>query len=321
MVGRFDEPECSMRVALVEPSRTVRRIVTDTIAAWGHGVSAFDDAQEALGSLAANKDIRALITSTVLPMSSGIQLVRDARMLVGTRRPLYILLMSSTEERSKVVEALDSGADDFISKPPALEELRAKLCAADRITSMQADLIQLATTDALTGLLNRRAFVERLEDCIRSEKNRVRASVLIGDLDKFKAINDSFGHEVGDRVLKTVSNELKTLNVPVGRLGGEEFAVLLSANLEDAIEVAEHLRESIGSVAVGAGSDIVEVTCSFGAAEWEPGDTVDTIFRRADMALYEAKRLGRNRAIAADGYQISEAHQRWRGIARLRKSK
>src|ERR1700674_3477187 len=107
MVGRFDEPECSMRVALVEPSRAVRRIVTDTIAAWGHGVSAFDDAQ----ALAANKDIRALITSTVLPMSSGIQLVRDARMLVGTRRPLYILLMLSTEERSKVVEALDSGAD------------------------------------------------------------------------------------------------------------------------------------------------------------------------------------------------------------------
>jgi DNA-binding response OmpR family regulator len=93
MVERCDEPERSMRVALVEPSRTVRRIVTETVAAWRHDVSAFDDAQEALGSLAANKDIRALITSTELPKSSGIQLVRDARMLVGTRRPLYILLM------------------------------------------------------------------------------------------------------------------------------------------------------------------------------------------------------------------------------------
>jgi two-component system cell cycle response regulator len=306
-----------MRVALVDPSRTVRRIVTETIAAWGHEVGAFVNAQEALGSLAANKDIRALITSTELPMSSGIQLVRDARLLVGTRRPLYILLMSSIEQRSKVVEALDSGADDFISKPPALDELRARLRAADRITSMQAELIELATTDALTGLLNRRAFVERLEDRISGvAENKVRASVLIGDLDKFKAINDAFGHEAGDRVLKTVSNELKTLKVPVGRLGGEEFAVLLDSNLEDAIEVADHMRESISGLAVGVGSEIVEVTCSFGAAEWQPGDTVDSILRRADMALYEAKRMGRNRVIAADKFQISEAHQRWRGIAR-----
>jgi two-component system, cell cycle response regulator len=269
-----------MRVALVDPSRTVRRIVTETIAAWGHDVSAFVDAQEALGSLETNKDIRALITSTELPMSSGIQLVRAARALVGTRRPLYILLMSCNEERSKVVEALDSGADDFISKPPAVDELRARLRAADRITSMQAELIQLATTDALTGLLNRRAFVERLEDRISDARNKVRVSVVIGDLDKFKAINDSFGHEIGDRVLKTVSNELQTLHVPVGRLGGEEFAVLLDSNLEDAIEVAEYLRKSISSLAVGVGSEIVEVTCSFGAAEWEPSDTVDSILRK-----------------------------------------
>ena len=224
--------------------------------------------------------------------------------------------MSSSEERSKVVEALDSGADDFISKPPAPEELRARLRAADRITSMHAELIQLATTDALTGLLNRRAFVERLEDRISGTRNKVRISVLIGDLDKFKAINDSFGHEIGDRVLRTVSNELSTLQVPVGRLGGEEFAVLLDSNLEDAVEVAEYLRESISGLAVGVGSEIVEVTCSFGAAEWEPGDTVDSILRRADIALYEAKRMGRNRVIAADNFQLSEAHQRWRGIAR-----
>ncbi len=233
-----------MRVALVDPSRTVRRIVTETITAWGYDVSTFVDAQETLGALEASKDVRALITSTELSMSSGIQLVKNARALVGTRRPLYILLMSSSEERSKVVEALDSGADDFISKPPAPEELRARLRAADRITSMHAELIQLATTDALTGLLNRRAFVERLEDRISGTRNKVRISVLIGDLDKFKAINDSFGHEIGDRVLRTVSNELSTLQVPVGRLGGEEFAVLLNSNLEDAVEVAEYLRES-----------------------------------------------------------------------------
>ena len=305
-----------MRVALVEPSRTIRQIVTETIAAWGHEVSAFVDAQEALNALAANKDIRALITSTEFPTSSGIQLVRDARKLAGTRRPLYIVVMSSTEERTKLVAALDSGADDFISKPPAMDELRARLRAADRITSMQADLLQLATTDPLTGLQNRRAFVERLENSMRGARNKVRTSVVIADLDEFKAINDSFGHEIGDRVLKTVSDELNTLNLPVGRLGGEEFAVLLNGSLEDAIDVAEYLRKSIGNLAVGVGSEVVKVTCSFGVAEWEPGDTVDSILRRADIALYEAKRTGRDRVSAADEFQISEAHRQWRGIAR-----
>jgi two-component system, cell cycle response regulator len=224
--------------------------------------------------------------------------------------------MSSTEERTKLVAALDSGADDFISKPPAMDELRARLRAADRITSMQAELLQLATTDPLTGLQNRRAFVERLENSMKRARNKGRTSVVIADLDGFKAINDSFGHEIGDRVLKTVSDELNALNLPVGRLGGEEFAVLLNGSLEDAIDVAEDLRKAISNLAVGAGSEVVKVTCSFDVAEWEPGDTVDSILRRADIALYEAKRTGRDRVSAADEFQISEAHRQWRGIAR-----
>jgi two-component system, cell cycle response regulator len=274
------------------------------------------DAPEALGCLQADSDIRALITSTVLASTSGMQLVSDARTLAGTQRPLYIVLMSSSDQRSKMIQALDNGADDFISKPPAEEELRARLRAADRITSMQAELITLATIDSLTGLLTRRAFVAAAEKM----SNRISAghplSVLICDLDKFKAINDTHGHETGDVVLKKVSEELKAIKMPAGRLGGEEVALLIEGRLDEAIEIAEGFREAVGKLAIRAGHGTIGVTCSIGGAEWEPGDTLDALLRRADVALYEAKRTGRNRVVAADSFPMSNEHEQWRGVAR-----
>ncbi len=306
-----------MRIALVEPSRTVRRIVTGIIEPWGHEVCAFMDAPEALAFLGTEKSVRALISSTELASTSGIHLASDARALAGIQRPLYIILMSSSEERSRMIQALENGADDFISKPPAPEELRARLRAADRITSMQAELITLATTDSLTGLLTRRAFVEAAEKMVKRAASGHPFAVLICDLDKFKAINDTYGHEVGDLVLHKVSREVRELAVPAGRLGGEEFALLIEGRLDDAVEIAEYFREAVGGVAIRVGNKTIGVTCSVGAAEWEPGDTIDSLLRRADVSLYEAKRSGRNRVIAADSFAVVNEHEQWRGVARL----
>jgi diguanylate cyclase (GGDEF)-like protein len=306
-----------MRIALVEPSRTVWRIITGIIEPWGHEICPFMDAPEALEFLRSEKHVRALISSTELASTSGIQLVSDARTLAGAQRPLYIILMSSSDERSRMVEALENGADDFMSKPPALEELRARLRAADRITSMQAELITLATTDSLTGLLTRRAFVETAESLLTRACTTHGLSVLICDLDAFKAINDTYGHEVGDLVLRKVSEEAKLTDVPTGRLGGEELAFLIEGRLDDAVELAECFREAVSELAIRAGNQTVRVTCSIGAAEWEPGDTIDSLLRRADMSLYQAKRSGRNRVIAADTFPVGKEHRQWRGVARL----
>ena len=147
-----------MRIALIEPSRTIRRIVTGIIKPWGHEVHSFMDAPEGLAFLQAEKDIRAVISSVKLGPMCGIQLAGEARALAGVERPLYIILMSSNAERARMNQAFENGADDFISKPPAVEELRARLRAAERATSMQAELIVLVTFDSLTGLLNRRAL-------------------------------------------------------------------------------------------------------------------------------------------------------------------
>jgi two-component system, cell cycle response regulator len=292
-----------MRIILVEPSRTVRRIVTGTIEPWGHEVCAFMDAPEALACLQAEKSIRTLITSAELASTSGIQLVGNARLLAGGQRPLYIIVMSSSDERSKMVQALDNGADDFISKPPASEELRARLRAADRITAMQAELITLATTDSLTGLLTRRAFVEVAEAMVKRAYTGHPLSVLVCDLDNFKTINDTYGHETGDLVLQRVSAEVKLLGAPAGRLGGEEFALLIAGRLNDAIRRAEHFRETVGRLTVHTGNEMIGITCSIGATEWSPGDTLDALLQRADVSLYEAKHSGRNRVVASQSRQ------------------
>jgi diguanylate cyclase (GGDEF)-like protein len=181
---------------------------------------------------------------------------------------------------------------------------------------MQAELITLATIDSLTGLLTRRAFVAAAERMVERAAAGRHFSVLICDLDKFKAVNDTYGHETGDLVLRKVSEELRAIDAPAGRLGGEEVALLTDGHLDDAVDLAERFRESVSNLAVRVGNRTIGVTCSIGAAEWEPGDTIDTLLRRADAALYEAKRTGRNRVVAADSFDLSDEHKRWRGIAR-----
>jgi two-component system, cell cycle response regulator len=182
---------------------------------------------------------------------------------------------------------------------------------------MQAELIAIATTDCLTGLLTRRAFVEVAERMLQRAYTGQPLSVLICDLDKFKAINDTYGHAIGDIVLQKVGREAGSIDVAAGRLGGEEIAFLIEGRLDDAVEHAECLRETVGELAIGAGNKTIRITCSIGAAEWEPGDTVDSLLRRADIALYEAKRSGRNRVIAADSFSVANEHEQWRGVARL----
>ena len=149
-----------MRVALVDPSRTTLLIVGRMLEARGHEVVAFDDALAALAQIKADPCIDAVITSAELKAMSGVELCWETRLLATCRRPIYVLMMSSHYDQKSLIEALDSGADDFIGKPPLAEELYARLRAAERIIEMQRELIRLATIDPLTGLCNRRGFFE-----------------------------------------------------------------------------------------------------------------------------------------------------------------
>lgn len=306
-----------MRIVLVDPSRTVRRIVTDLVQQWDYEVCPFSDGAEALSFIQKDDSVRALLTSAEMPGMSGVELCARVREHLANRRPLYIIMMSSNDEYTKCIQALDNGADDFIRKPPIAEELRARLRTADRVTSMQSELVRLASTDFLTGLFNRRAFFEYAAKAFKRASSGHAVSAIMFDLDHFKKINDAHGHDIGDAVLKRVAAEVALLPGTASRLGGEEFGLLVETNLADAIDLAEELRRSVERLKIFAGEQPVPITCSLGVAEWEMGDTIDILLRRADVALYEAKRTGRNKVVAADTHALSDEHKKWRGAARL----
>jgi two-component system, cell cycle response regulator len=249
----------------------------------------------ALDHIKSDQFIDVLITSSQLLSMSGPELCWQTRLLAAAGRPLYIVLMSSGDDHDNLIKALDCGADDFIRKPPVAEELAARLRAPNRVVSIQRELHRHATTDFLTGVLNRRAFfVNTQELCARANGSSVLSAVMI-DVDHFKQINDTYGHGGGDDVLRALARELQKHNSTLGRLGGEEFAMLLEGQtLSAAVESADHMRLGLQELKVQSGIAPIALTCSFGVSQWEPDDTIDRLLRRADMALYQAKLSGRN---------------------------
>jgi diguanylate cyclase (GGDEF)-like protein len=305
-----------MRIVLVDQSRTIVRIVSELVEADGHEVLGFTDGRKALACLGLDSDVRALIASVQLESLSGLELCAAARQLAGTRRPLYVMLMSSSDDRDIVVQALDRGADDFIHKPPDIEELRARLRLADRVTSMQRELIRYGTTDSLSGLLNRREFFHRAAEAEKQAATGTPLSAIMLDIDHFKGVNDLHGHDAGDQAIVAVASAVKLLDVVSGRLGGEEYCLLVERDLARALAIAEDLRAAISKMRLDVNGVDVGVTASFGVAQWERGDTIDRLLRRADMALYQAKNGGRNRVIAAQTDAEGQFPSQWRSVVR-----
>ena len=297
-----------MRIILVDPSRTAAKVVSRLLEARDHDVRVFADGREALAYIKSDPDVGALIT-TAEPLSiSGLELCWETRLIATSHRPIYVILMSSSDD-GKLIAALDHGADDVLNKPPVPEELYARLRAAERFGNMQRELIRLATTDSLTGMYNRRAFFEKARVLAERAQSGEPLCAIMVDIDHFKRVNDMHGHEVGDHAICAVAHELMLERALVGRLGGEEFALLLDGRcLADALAVAERLRVKLSEVAIKSGSEVITLTCSFGVSEWQQGDMVDRLLKRADIALYEAKIAGRNRVVAAGATMIAPTY-------------
>ena len=290
-----------MRVVLVDPSRTMRLFVTRLLEARDHEVRPFADAPEALACMRQDTEVAALITSGELGAMSGLELCWETRVLAGRDRPIYVILMSSSIDKSKLGEALDSGADDFISKPPVPDELYARLRAAERLGAMQRELVRLASVDSLTGLHNRRAFFELAEAVRERCGERGALTAVMLDIDHFKRINDLYGHDVGDQAIAAVAKTAMMKGAVTGRLGGEEFAMLLEGcTLGEGAALAELLRARMAALRFDTENGAMTLTCSFGVSERKPGDSIDDLLKRADVALYAAKTSGRNRVVTAD---------------------
>jgi len=176
---------------------------------------------------------------------------------------------------------------------------------------MQCELIRLATTDPLTGVLNRRAFFELAQEACSRLVPGAMLSAIMFDIDHFKCINDAHGHDVGDEAIRGVVRAAGIESAIVGRahvgcIGGEEFVVLIEGRpLSETIAVAESLRSRMAALHFESGSNPIALTCSFGVNQWQPGFSIDQLIKRADLALYKAKRNGRNRVVAADALEMS----------------
>ena len=286
-----------MQIVIVDSSRVVLRIIASLLEPRGHAVEAFTDSEEALAHLTATPSVRVLITSLETRPLSGLELCWSARLLAEERRPLHVITMSSARNIRNLAEALDSGADDFIDKPPGAEELNARLRAAERLTVMQEELIRLAETDPLTGLYNRRAFFARAGSAVEQVGRDGRLSAVLADIDHFKRINDTYGHDVGDLAIRAVADLVGAEGIG-GRLGGEEFAVILPGlDLDGAADHAEGLRRRVRDLRIRSDKGLVDLSCSFGVGTRDGADSIAALIKRADLALYEAKTGGRNRVV------------------------
>jgi diguanylate cyclase (GGDEF)-like protein/PAS domain S-box-containing protein len=221
----------------------------------------------------------------------------------------------SEEMHIAPVRAMDGSISNFVAVKHDITERKQAEAQANRMKEgllslnnqlMEANenILRLSQTDALTGLANRRTIDERvLHEMARAERLGCGFSVILGDLDHFKSINDEFGHLVGDRVLAATAAaltvEARPYDLPA-RFGGEEFMVLLpESTLADAMTIAQRIRRAVQGIVVPE----VErgIAMSLGISTWEHGDTPGTLIGRADAALYQAKRTGRNRVVALIG--------------------
>jgi two-component system cell cycle response regulator len=248
-----------------------------------------------------------VILDWMMPGFSGVDLCRKIRARETSRYP-YILLLTSRDTKQDLVEALDAGADDYLVKPFDANELQSRLRVGNRILRLQNELLlkeeQIrfeALHDRLTGLWNRGAILDFLErELARAMRSNGSVGVLLADVDHFKAVNDTHGHQTGDAVLHQVGQRLlqgTRSDDWSGRYGGEEFLVILpNCDADTMAMCGERLREAIASKQILAGHLELSVTVSVGAATWSRQRplTGAQLIGLADAALYRAKHRGRN---------------------------
>ena len=226
-----------MKILIADDESVSRRMLQGLLGKWGYDVVSAEDGNAAWEKLKVPDAPRMALLDWMMPGQNGVDVCRALRKL----RPepyTYILLLTAKDAKESVVEGLESGADDYLTKPFNPQELKARIRVGLRLLDLEDNLVQAreamrfkATHDILTGVWNRGAILETLErETWRSRREGLSLGVLIADLDHFKSVNDTYGHLAGDTVLREVTKKMQTGVRPydaVGRYGGEEFLILL----------------------------------------------------------------------------------------------
>ena len=303
----MSEPVEGARILLVEDKDFEKTKITEALAADLNIVMSVDSGMKAM-ELIATQDFDVLMVSIGLREEDGLRLCSHFRSNERSRA-VPIVMIAEEEDMDRVAHGLEMGAHDYIMRPIEKSELMARVRTQirrkrfqERLRSTYEISLSMALTDSLTGLYNRRYLEVHLEKLIENNARSNKAmGVIMMDIDHFKNVNDTHGHNVGDEVLKIFSermkNNLRSFDL-VARLGGEEFvAILPDVTPERAYMVAERLRRSICDVPVACGVEggLLTITTSVGGAIINNGGhSIPAVLERADKCLYEAKHGGRN---------------------------
>jgi len=306
-----------VKILIAEDDPIARRLLEAFLGKWGYDVVATCDGREAWEVLNEPEAPNLVISDWMMPGMDGLELCRKIRKMERSDY-IYFIILTAKGTKEDVILGLDAGADDFLIKPFHQEELKYRVRIGERIIKLEHRIMQLAATDSLTGVLNRRAFMERMEKEIhRSKRENSAFSLILADIDYFKKINDGYGHQVGDLVLQRFTEKLSKSSRSydfIGRYGGEEFVVCLpGADEFQGQLVAERMRKRVEEMKIMLpnSSKSLKITASFGAASFRLGseDSVDSITGRADDAMYMAKRKGRNCVCGADDLKSDEIEE------------
>jgi two-component system, cell cycle response regulator len=296
-----------VKILIADDDTISRTLLERALGKEGYDVIPAENGQQAIEILTADRAPRLALLDWVMPEVNGPDVCRAVR-AQREKSYQYLLLLSSKESKSDIVSGLESGADDYVTKPFDLDELKARLRAGVRILELQDRLVEAretmryhATHDNLTSLLNRGVIVNLLGmELIRSQRENRSTAILLCDIDNFKKINDTYGHLVGDQVLREVSSRFLSAVRSydfVGRYGGEEFLIVLNnCDPASSFSRAEQVLHSLSNPSVSTSAGLLPITGSIGvllSIDW-PGRAVEEVLHEVDLALYAAKQAGRN---------------------------
>jgi diguanylate cyclase (GGDEF)-like protein len=293
-------------ILVVDDSPVYRKLVEKILSSQPYSLLFAPNGQHAL-ELYRKHSPCIVITDWMMPDISGPELCQQIR-ADGSDTYTYLIVMTGDTQKGNVVKALEAGADDYLTKPFDPGEMLARVGVGRRIIDLNRELAvkrleleEAARTDPLTGLPNRRAIEEWACRQLRgSARHGFPFWVVLGDIDCFKSVNDTFGHDAGDIVLKTFADHLKKVTRAsdmCGRLGGDEFLMVLTHVPAENIEATINgFREQFAALSFPFQGQSVSVTASFGVYGTHGKDYQEfaTVIRKADQLLYEAKRSGRN---------------------------
>ena len=306
-----------MRILIADDDVTSRMILSGVLRKNGHEVVEAVDGLQAWDAMRRSDAPKLAILDWVMPGLAGVDVCRRARTIESSQPP-YIILLTSLDQKADIVTGLEAGADDYLAKPFHPGELLARVDVGRRLVELQARLNEArealaheAMHDPLTGVLNRRAFTGALAREL-SRKRRYENVLAVGicDVDHFKQINDTYGHQAGDEVLcglvRLIAGNLRGHDV-LGRHGGDEFVVVTEHRRIDGPGILyERLRTAVAARPIATGAGDIAITITFGVKVADEGDTETELLAAADRALYQAKSNGRNQVrLASETYRTS----------------